>query len=231
MNSIINYTKIIIFNNMKVSKTQKFLTVMQIISLTIFIGFVIAYVIIRSKALSFIDEFDKELAMIEETKFSFDITFKRDIPFEFSTPLSGLLDVNALIPDSVHVNDSVPISMNVPISQTVTANVSIPLAGTQKVTFPINATIPVNTTVQIDDDINIEDVIVSDQQIEVSDSVPVEIDMEITKSIADLGLTQHISQSHKILNALRLFFLSKPKDLSDYDLKVDEVKSIDIAVE
>jgi len=168
---------------------------------------------------------------MEKTEFTFNIKFKREIPFEFSTPLSEILDVNALIPDSVHVNDSVPISMNVPISQTVTANVSIPLAGTQKVTFPINASIPIKTNVNIDSDITIEDVAIADQQIEVSDSVPVEVDMEITKNIADLGLTQHISQSHKILNTLRLFFLSSPKDLSDYDIQIDQVKSVDITVE
>jgi len=203
----------------------------QLLSIIFTVILILGYVIIRGSALSFINEFDKELALIEKTSFVFNVKMEQNIPFDMSIPLSDIMDINQLIPDSVHVKDTVPVSMTIPISHTVTTTVNIPLSGNTQITIPINANVPVSTQVSIDDDINIEDAEITDQQIVIKDEIPVSLDFQIKKSIADLGLTEHIKQIHSTLNSLRLFFFSPPQDLSDYDIQTEEVKAIEIVID
>ena len=203
----------------------------QLLSIIATVVLILSYIIIRGSALNFINEFDKELALIEKTSFVFDVKMEQNIPFDMSIPLSEIMDINQLIPDSIHINDTIPVNMTIPISQNVTATINIPLSGNTQITIPINAQIPVSTQVSIDDDINIENAEIKDQQVTIKDEIPVSLNFKVKKSIADLGLTQHIKQTHSVLNSLRLFFFSKPRDLSEYDIQTEEVKAIEIVIE
>jgi len=193
---------------------KKVFGVFQVIATLSAMFLIFFYLFIRGTALSLVDEFDRELALIQKTSFQFVVKVDREFPIETSLPLSRVIDVNQIIP----------------VDQKVTTQINVPVVGRVSVTIPIKANIPVNLSIPIDKEFKVEIPKVSDQMINIKQDVPVKLDFVVEKSIVELGLSKHILQIHKIMNSLRLFFLAKPRDLTNFEIGEEVVESIDIVI-
>lgn len=205
---------------------NKFIQVLNIILITAFMS---SYFLIRGSALNFVTELDKELALIQNTTFVFNIHIIDEIPIDISIPLSQIIDLNKIIPESVHIQDTFQINQTIPINQDVNTSVYIPFTGNVDVTIPIKANIPVNLSVPIDTNVKIGNLQITDQLITVNQKIPIDMELSVEKNIDELGLSEHIIQIHNTLNALRLFFLSKPTELSSYDVPANNISVVEVS--
>ncbi len=177
----------------------------------VLVTFAIAFVFVRTRALTVIADFERELALIEQTSFVFDVTVDEEIPIDLSWKLSELVNLDNIVPDSVHISETVHVEDEAEIHDNIKTTIAIPFYGNQEITIPVNATVPVSMDIPIDTDISLADVKINDQDIKIQKTVPVKLNMTVEKSIVELGLAPHIEQIKKILTSLKLLFLSTEK--------------------
>jgi hypothetical protein len=201
--------------NIKLRKPKKFTNVFRILSSILgligglsVIAIIGIFFFIRGKALNVIEEFEKEIAIVEATTFVFDIKIEEQIPIDLSWKLSELVDIDNLVPDSIHISDTFKVEDNVLINDDISTSIEIPLVGTTEIVIPVEANIPISMDVPIDTDISLDNVTIEDQNIIVNTVVPVDIEMTVERTIDELGLSVHLSQMKTVLKSLKLFFLS-----------------------
>ncbi len=196
--------------------------VIALVNIVVILFLVLGYITTRQNALNTIDEFDKEIAMIENTEFVFNVKVIDTVPVKLDIPLSEVLDLERAMPESVRIKDSIPINTTVKIDKDVTTTVNIPMAGKTTVTVPIETTVPIRAIVPVDTEVDLTDTVIENQMIHFEKNIPISMDFTTKKSINQMGLAAHLDQLHNILNSLRILFMAKPKKLSDFQVNPDE---------
>ncbi len=195
-----------------------------LVNIIVILFLVLGYITTRQNALNTIDEFDKEIAMIENTEFVFNVKVTDTVPVKLDIPLSEVMDIEKAMPKTVHIKDSIPINTTVNIDKDVTTSVKLPAVGTTSVTVPIKTSVPIRTTVPIDTEVELTDAVIENQIINFEKDIPISMDFTTKKSVNQMGLAAHLDQIHNILNSLRILFMAKPKKLSDFQINPDETE-------